>query len=150
MRIRGILALLSVALVTAAIPVVAAADDPGSAVQADLAVLANDVRTFHDTLLPDIAAVTTAARNGDRPGLRSALAKLSSDRRAVSQAVLRDRHQLRSDMTAATAAGATGLNATVEAAVVSNHLLLRDVRIADRLERRAVQLLRGLSPAKSS
>jgi hypothetical protein len=150
MRIGAISAVLLVAVVTAAVTAVAAADDPSTAVQTDLGVLASDIRTYHDTLLPDLASVTAAARANDRTGLLAALAKLTADRRAVAQVVLRDRHQLRADLTAAAAAGVTGLTATVNAAIVPNHLLLRDVRLAERTELRSIQVFRRLIQTKSS
>src|SRR5262249_40190478 len=118
--------------------------------QTDLGVLATDIRTYHDTLLPDLATVTAAARANDGAGVIAALAKLTSDRRAVSQVVLRDRHQLRVDLTAAAAARVTGLTATVTAAIMPNHLLLRDVRLAERTELRAIQVFRRLIRTKRS
>ena len=143
MKIKTALALLTFALAATLVPSFASAADPAGAVQADLTQLSTDVKALHDTLLPDIAAVTTAAQNGDKAGTKDALKKLRTDRRSARRTVLVDRHQLRLDLKAAKDAGAAGVKDTVKSAVTADQALLREVRQAAKQAHAAVKALHG-------
>jgi hypothetical protein len=128
---KTIVAAVLVVLVAVLVPSFAAAD-PGSAVQADLTQLSGDVKTAHDTLVPDLGAVIAAAQAGDVAGAKAAIQKARGDAKSLLPAVQKDRRQLRTDLEAARAAGVTGLAAEVKAAVQVDHPLVRDIRQARR------------------
>ena len=142
---KTLLSLVACTLVAALVPALASSADPASTVQADLTQLSTDVMALHDTLLPDLTAITTAAQNGDKAGTRAAVAKWRADRRSVWPQVIQDRHQLRLDVKSAKAAGVTGLKDTVKSAVAANQALLKEVRDAAQHARAAVKALRGSS-----
>jgi hypothetical protein len=142
---KTLLSLVACTLVAALVPALASSADPASTVQADLTQLSTDVKTLHDTLLPDLTTITSAAQNGDKAGTRAAVAKWRADRRSVWPLVMQDRHQLRLDVKSAKAAGVTGLKDTVKSAVAANQALLKEVRDAAQQARAAVKALRGSS-----
>jgi len=141
MQTKTVLAALTAVLAFALLPAFASAD-AGSAVQADLSQLSTDVKALHDTLLPDLAAVTAAAQKADKTGLRAAVQKFRGDRRAAWKTVREDRHQLRVDLKAA---NDPSLKDTVKAAVAANQALLKEVRQDARQALAAAIALRGSS-----
>jgi hypothetical protein len=142
---KTLLVLSACVLVAAFAPTLASAADPSTTVQADLTQLSTDVKTLHDTLLPDLAAITAAAQKGDKAGAKTAFQKFRTDRRSAFQTVHQDRHQLRLDLKAAKDAGVTGLKDTVKSAVAANQTLIKDVRQAVQQAIAAVKALRGSS-----
>jgi len=145
MKVKTVLAVLTVVVAASLVPAFASATDPGAAVQADLTQLSTDVKALHDGLLPDLAAVTAAAQRADKSGVKAALVKLRTDNRALRPAVRKDRHQLRVDLRAARTAGVTGLKDTVNASITANQALLKELRQAANQARDAVKALRGSS-----
>jgi hypothetical protein len=143
MKTTTVLAVLTVALAAALVPAFASAADPGATVQADLTQLSTDVKALHDTLLPDLAAVTAAAQKSDKTGTRAAVKQFRTDRRSGWQTVIQDRKQLRTDLKAARDANVTGLKDTVKAGVTANQALLKEVRQAAAQALAAVKALRG-------
>src|SRR4051794_25455322 len=106
---------LLVAVAVALVPAAGLAD-AGSAVQADLTQLSTDLQTLHDTLVPDLQAVTAAAQSGDRAATKAAVVKARTDGKALRPALAADRKQLVVDLEAAKAAGLTGLRQQVKEA----------------------------------
>jgi hypothetical protein len=141
MKTKTTLATLLIALAAVVVPALAPGD-AGSTVQADLVKLSADVKTAHDALVPDLAAVTTAAQGGDKNGVRAAVVKLRSDGSTLLPAVQADRKQLVSDVKSARAAGTTGLRLEVRAAVKGNRVASRELRQARREARKAVRAFR--------
>ena len=110
---RHVLSLVAVALAVAAIaPVAALADDPTAAIQADIAQLQSDVKTKHDTVMADAAALQKDAetlvgsdRASAREKIKADARKLSLDWHALLATCLADRAKLQSDFVAAVQAG---------------------------------------------
>lgn len=143
MKTRTVFAALLVTLAVAVVPALALADDPGAAVKADVAQLSTDVKTAHDALITDLAAVTADAQKGDKSATRADVEKVRSDRRSLLAPIRADRRQLRADLKAARDAGVdpTTLKPIVQAAREQNKAALEEVRQAAQQARAAVKAL---------
>ena len=144
MKTKTMLAALLICFAAAIVPTLASGD-AGSAVQADVTHLGNDVASAHTTLVTDSSNVTTAAQAGDKPAVKAALTTLRSDASTLLPAVQADRKQLVTDLQAARAAHITGLGADVKAALKADRAQIKEIRQAIRQARHAVQTLRQAS-----
>jgi hypothetical protein len=105
--------LTALALVAAAIaPLAAFADDPLSAITADIAQLQSDVQVKHDAVLADAQTLQNDAQSlvgSDKSTARAQIKidvlKLTGDWRSLRSVCLQDRGKLQSDIAAARAAG---------------------------------------------
>jgi hypothetical protein len=101
--------------VAAVVPVAALADDPTSAIQADIAQLQTDVNVKHDAVLADALVLQTDAQTLVGSDKASAKAKIKADAQKLSvdwhsllAVCLTDRAKLQTDIAAARAAGVKG------------------------------------------
>ena len=144
MKTKTILAALLVCFAAALVPTLASGD-AGSAVQADLTQLGNDVTAAHNTLVTDSSNVTTAAQAGDKAAVKTAVTALRSDVSTLLPAIRADRKQLVTDLQAARAAHVTGLGADVRPALKADRDAIREIRQAIHQARQAVRRLRQAS-----
>ncbi len=151
---KKLLALATVVLAAALVPVAALADGGVPAnVQADIAKTAADVQTLHDTIVADAtqiqADVAAVAGSTDK---KSALAtvksdwqKLGSDRKSENETIKADWAQLKADVKAAHDAkqGDGQIKPLVQAMHTANQALRADLKQAAEAARAATKALRG-------
>jgi hypothetical protein len=113
---KKLLYLAALALAVAAVvPVAAFADDPTSAIQADITQLQTDVKAKHDAVLADAQTLQNDAVSLVGSDKASAKAKIKTDAQKLSvdwhsllAVCLTDRAKLQTDIAAARAAGVKG------------------------------------------
>jgi hypothetical protein len=147
MKPKTLLASLLVTFAVAVVPAVALADDPGSAVKADVAQLTADVKAAHDGLIADLGALTADAQKGDRAAVRLDVDKLRSHRHSLIGPIRSDRKQLRSDLQAARDAKVdpSTLKPVLQAARAQNRTALEEIHQAAGQARDALKALRQSS-----
>ncbi len=104
-----LLLVTGLAAVAAAVPVAATAD-PAGAVKADLTQLQADITKAHDTLLADIAKISSDAGKGNPATVKADIQAFRSDRETLVGAVKADIAQLKTDIQAATAQPVPGVS----------------------------------------
>lgn len=149
---RFLVLLVAVTAVAVAVPLAALADDPTSAVQADIAKLKTDVQAKHDTVVADAQKLAadaaslagTTDKQAARAEIKADATKLTGDWKSLVATCLADRKQLRQDVQAAVQGGAAkrDLRLLVRQANLEIRLTNLDMREAVATARLAVVKLR--------
>ena len=153
MNTRFTLAIGTTALLTLLAPVVAlGGSDPVAQLNTDVAQLGTDVTTAHNTLIADLAKVTTDAGKGDKASALADLKAFRTDRIAARTTLTADRATVVADLQAVHAAklGSKDLATSLKAARSANKAELQEVRDSAQLARQAVKALVGAGKSSSS
>ena len=123
-----------------------AATDPVTQLGTDVSALSAAVTSAHDTLLADLAKVTTDATNGDRAAAKADLGQFRTDHLAAKATLATDRAAVLTDLQAVRAAkaGSKTLAQSLKSVRASNQAELAEVRAA------AVQARAALKAAAKS
>jgi hypothetical protein len=103
-KTKLMLAALVAVLAAAVVPTFASAD-PQSAIKADVAQLATDLKTARAAFGPDLQTLKADFAKGDQTAVQADVQKLRSEAQSVLPAVQKDRQQLVADLKAARDAG---------------------------------------------
>ncbi len=150
---RFTLAIGTTALLALLAPIAAlGGSDPVSQLTTDVAQLGTDVTSAHDTLIADLAKVTTDAGKGDKVSARADLKAFQTDRDAARVTLTADRATVAADLQAVHTArlGSKDLATSLKAARTANKAELQDVRDSAQLARQAVKALAGTGKSSSS
>jgi hypothetical protein len=153
MNSRFTLALCTTALLGFATPVVAlGGTDPVTQLNTDVAQLGTDVTSAHDTLIADLAKVTTDAGKGDRTSAKADLQQFRTDRVSAAVTLTADRATVAADIQAVRTAklGTKEIAASLKSARSANKAELQEVRDAAQQARAAVKALAGAGKTSSS